>query len=154
VTPQATGTDFDQLTQTILNLKKNQGTALLRGQEQLLQSFGELGISETDLRTLSADDLFLKIIEGFNDGRLSAQQFAATLKVNDQTVDQDFIGSLTDVSRIAAGKSSNSAAALKTDGTVVAWGGNNHGQLDIPSGLNNVIDLAVGQRFVLALKSA
>ncbi len=48
--------------------------------------------------------------------------------------------------------------AVKYDGTVVAWGSNfvdggGTGPLDIPSGLNGVVDVAAGLKFSLALKS-
>ncbi len=43
--------------------------------------------------------------------------------------------------------------ALKTDGTVVAWGRNNHGQTNVPPGLSDVIAIAAGDEFSLALTS-
>jgi Regulator of chromosome condensation (RCC1) repeat len=39
-----------------------------------------------------------------------------------------------------------------TPGTVVGWGRNGEGQLDIPAGLNNVIAIAAGEYHSLALK--
>ena len=70
---------------------------------------------------------------------------------------------LTNVIQVAAG--GNFCLALKGDGTVVSWGGvaaypmynyyitNNYGQTNVPAGLTNVVQVAVGQNFSLALKS-
>ena len=43
--------------------------------------------------------------------------------------------------------------ALKTDGTVVAWGTNDHGQGSVPSGLSSVSAIAAGSYHAVALKS-
>ena len=43
--------------------------------------------------------------------------------------------------------------ALKSDGTVVAWGYNYYGQTNVPSGLTNVVAIAGGYYHSLALKS-
>ena len=43
--------------------------------------------------------------------------------------------------------------ALKTDGTVVAWGNNDYGQTSIPLGLSNVVAIAAGVDHSLALKA-
>ncbi len=45
------------------------------------------------------------------------------------------------------------AIALRSDGTVVGWGGNNYDQLDIPVGLSDVVQIAMGAYHCLALKS-
>jgi|JI10StandDraft_1071094.scaffolds.fasta_scaffold155969_3 alpha-tubulin suppressor-like RCC1 family protein len=69
---------------------------------------------------------------------------------------------LTDVIDVAAG--SAHACALKTDGTVVCWGGNEYGQLGngtttdslvaVPvSGLNSVISIEAGLSHTCALRS-
>lgn len=42
--------------------------------------------------------------------------------------------------------------ALKSDGTVVAWGLNDVGQTNVPAGLTQVIALAAGENHTLALK--
>ena len=55
------------------------------------------------------------------------------------------------VSGIAAG--AYNSWALKSDGTVVAWGNNNFGTLTVPSGLSGVISIAAGADHTLALKS-
>ena len=54
---------------------------------------------------------------------------------------------LTDVKAIDAGDDVN--VALKRDGTVVAWGGN--GKATIPEGLSNVVAIAVGIDYCLAI---
>ncbi|MEK7675951.1 MAG: chitobiase/beta-hexosaminidase C-terminal domain-containing protein, partial [Verrucomicrobiota bacterium] len=58
---------------------------------------------------------------------------------------------LSGVVAIAAGDSHS--LALKSDGTVVAWGANDAGQTTVPSGLNGVVAIAAGHRHNLALKS-
>jgi alpha-tubulin suppressor-like RCC1 family protein len=40
-----------------------------------------------------------------------------------------------------------------SDGTVAAWGYNNHGEANIPVGLSNVVAIAGGSYYSLALKS-
>jgi hypothetical protein len=47
----------------------------------------------------------------------------------------------------------NHALALRSDGTVAAWGGNDHGQLNVPFGLAGVKVVAAGDAHSLALKS-
>jgi alpha-tubulin suppressor-like RCC1 family protein/chitodextrinase len=56
-----------------------------------------------------------------------------------------------DVRAIGAGISY--MVALKTDGTVVAWGNNAHGQITIPAGLTGVTAIAAGPIHTVALKS-
>ncbi|MEJ0089923.1 MAG: immunoglobulin domain-containing protein [Limisphaerales bacterium] len=55
------------------------------------------------------------------------------------------------VTAIAAGQQSE--LALKSDGTVYAWGSGQYGQTNPPTGLNNVIGIACGAYHDLALKS-
>jgi alpha-tubulin suppressor-like RCC1 family protein len=55
------------------------------------------------------------------------------------------------VSRIAAGF--NHCLALREDGTVVTWGWNDRGQVDVPAGLVDVRDVAAGVAYSLALRS-
>jgi len=43
--------------------------------------------------------------------------------------------------------------ALKSDGTVVAWGSNGSGQSNVPAGLGGVVAISAGMNFSLALKS-
>ena len=52
---------------------------------------------------------------------------------------------------ITAGYQHN--AALKSNGTVVAWGVNNAGQSDVPAGLSGVVAIAAGSSHTLALKN-
>lgn len=58
---------------------------------------------------------------------------------------------LSNVIAISAGYRHN--LAVKSDGTVVAWGDNGHGQCNVPPTLNNVVDVAAGTYHSLALKS-
>ena len=62
----------------------------------------------------------------------------------------DFPAGLHDVVAISAGK--QSGGALRADGTVVMWGGNDYSQQDIPVGATNIAQLSVGSTHVLALK--
>ncbi len=58
---------------------------------------------------------------------------------------------LRDAVSISAGK--EHALALKKDGTVVAWGGNNVcGELSVPTGLSNVVAVGAGVGWSVALK--
>lgn len=45
-------------------------------------------------------------------------------------------------------------AAIKAQGQVVAWGGNDTGQTDVPSTLTSALDISVGDSFTLAIDSA
>src|SRR5438067_2617559 len=54
---------------------------------------------------------------------------------------------------IAISSSLDHTLALRSDGTVVAWGFDFDGQCDVPAGLNNVVAVAAGEFFSLALKS-
>jgi transcriptional regulator of NAD metabolism len=58
---------------------------------------------------------------------------------------------LSGVTSIAAGTGHN--LALKSDGTVVAWGDNSSGQINVPAGLSGVTSIAAGSAHSLALKS-
>ena len=58
---------------------------------------------------------------------------------------------LDNVIAIAGGQSH--AVALRADGTVVAWGDNEFGQISVPAGLTDVIAIAAGDYHSLALKS-
>ena len=42
---------------------------------------------------------------------------------------------------------------LRTDGTVLAWGGNLYGQTNVPAGLSNVVAIAAGNNHCLVLKA-
>src|SRR2546423_1391848 len=55
------------------------------------------------------------------------------------------------ITLIAAG--AYHSLALKSDGTVVAWGFNATGQSDVPANLRNVIQMAAGGYHSLALRS-
>ena len=54
---------------------------------------------------------------------------------------------------IAISEGKDFALALKSDGTVVAWGDNSKGQCKVPHGLTGVIAIAAGGFHSLALKS-
>ena len=56
---------------------------------------------------------------------------------------------LSNVVAVAAG--TRFSMALKTDGTVVAWGENGFHQTDVPAGLSNVVAIAAGENFGLAI---
>jgi hypothetical protein len=58
----------------------------------------------------------------------------------------------TNVKAVQGG--SRHVLALKTDGTVVAWGRNQYNQASVPAGLSDVIAVAAGDEFSLALTSA
>jgi len=58
---------------------------------------------------------------------------------------------LTNVTAIAAGP--GHAVALKSDGSVVAWGYNDYGPTNVPPGLSNVTAIAAGENHTMALKS-
>lgn len=49
--------------------------------------------------------------------------------------------------------SDDHVVALRTDGTVVAWGSNNEGQIDVPSGLSDVVKVYARKSSSAALKS-
>jgi hypothetical protein len=52
---------------------------------------------------------------------------------------------------MAVASGGNFSVALKSDGTVVAWGGNESGQTTVPSGLSNVIAIDAGGSHALAV---
>lgn len=56
---------------------------------------------------------------------------------------------LSDVIALASGY--YHCLALKVDGTVIGWGSNQFGQINIPAGLSNVVGIAAGERHSLAL---
>jgi hypothetical protein len=63
----------------------------------------------------------------------------------------DIPANLSNVVAISAGAAHN--IALRSDGTVVAWGLNIYGQTNVPVGLSNVVAIAAGGWHNLALKS-
>lgn len=77
--------------------------------------------------------------------------WGAVFTANGQYVGQAYPpAGLSNVVAIADGQ--YHALALKTDGTVVAWGSNTFGQTNVPVGLSNVVALAAGGDCSLALK--
>ena len=57
----------------------------------------------------------------------------------------------TDVTQIEAGD--HHTCALKTDQTVVCWGGNQYGQLNVPGGLGSVVQVNAGGEQSCAVKA-
>jgi alpha-tubulin suppressor-like RCC1 family protein len=43
--------------------------------------------------------------------------------------------------------------ALNKDSTVVVWGDNRHHQVDLAAGLSNIVAVAAGQDFCLAIQT-
>ena len=58
---------------------------------------------------------------------------------------------LTNAIAIAAG--GGHSLALKSDGTVVAWGRGDFGETNVPTGLSNVVAIAAGYYHSIALKA-
>src|SRR5688572_24003950 len=54
---------------------------------------------------------------------------------------------------IALSTAMDHSLALKSDGTVFAWGNNMNGQCDVPAGLSGVTKIAAGEFFSVALRS-
>lgn len=54
---------------------------------------------------------------------------------------------------IAVAAGHEHSVALRNDGTVVAWGGNSRGQLDVPENLTGVTGIAAGDKHSIALLS-
>jgi alpha-tubulin suppressor-like RCC1 family protein len=81
------------------------------------------------------------------DGKVSAWANYSTLygETNVSALSNSF------VTAIAAGV--EDGLALKSDGTVSAWGMNNFGETNVPAGLNNVVAIACGSYHDLALKA-
>lgn len=52
---------------------------------------------------------------------------------------------------VAAGNAHS--VALKSDGTVIAWGDDTYGQSTVPTGLSDVVAISAGRDYTLALKS-
>ena len=82
----------------------------------------------------------------------SAQSLNAWLEVENVCAGQTTVPlGLTNVVAVAAGISHS--LALKSDGTVVAWGDDHFGETNIPSGLTNVVAVAACYLHSLALTS-
>ncbi len=71
---------------------------------------------------------------------------SGTLRFNYQ-----LLSALDTFKAIAAG--GEHSLALRTNGTVIAWGGNTYGQTNVPAGLSNVTAIAAGYYHSLALRS-
>lgn len=75
-------------------------------------------------------------------GNVSAPLYASTV-----------IGSGEEMSKTSIAAGLFHAVAIKSDGTVAAWGDNYEGQTTIPRGLTNVVAIAAGVNHTVALKS-
>ena len=80
---ESTGTSFESVTRGILNVRKTSADAL-RGEVLMQQAFADLGVSLNDLRTLSGEDVFLKISAALSDGNVSAREYNALLRVMEE----------------------------------------------------------------------
>jgi alpha-tubulin suppressor-like RCC1 family protein len=77
--------------------------------------------------------------------RLSdGQKYTERLEIDAQPV--------TNAISVSAGR--DHALVLRTDGTIITWGYNRHGQTNFPAELENVVQLAAGNFFSLALDSS
>ena len=54
---------------------------------------------------------------------------------------------------VAISAADDHCLALRSDGTVVAWGSNEHGQTSVPDGLSNVVRIATEGAYNVAIKS-
>ncbi|HEY6530013.1 MAG TPA: hypothetical protein VIZ65_15090 [Cellvibrionaceae bacterium] len=60
----------------------------------------------------------------------------------------------TDLGRVTRAQCAMThCAAIKTNGQVVAWGGNYNGQTNVPTSLTTALDISVGDSFTLAVDS-
>jgi len=71
----------------------------------------------------------------------------------DGTPTAEMPAGLSGVTAIAAGLGSQNVLALKDDGTVVGWGSNSYGRIDIPADLSGVVAISAGSTYALALKN-
>ncbi|MGJ5819553.1 InlB B-repeat-containing protein [Paludibaculum fermentans] len=62
-----------------------------------------------------------------------------------------FPAGLSDV--VAVSASSEHFLALRKNGTVAAWGGNQHHECEVPAGLSNVIEISAGGAYSIAVKA-
>src|SRR5689334_20336468 len=59
----------------------------------------------------------------------------------------------TNLNTVAVGAGGWHSLALQSNGTVAAWGLDDHGQTDVPAGLTNVVQVVGGAYFSLVLRS-
>jgi hypothetical protein len=74
------GADPSQVTQSVSDLRRNQGAAL-SGQQEQIKFFQQLGISLQDLERSSPDELFLQIARSLSVAGNNAEMFNAATKV-------------------------------------------------------------------------
>jgi hypothetical protein len=111
---------------------------------------GVVGIAAGDYHSLALKSDGTVIGWGNN----SARQLSVPTGLNGVVaISTSATGSLYFSSTGILGGDYSHSLALKSDGSIVAWGDNTHGQTTLPIGLSGVVAIATGNRYSLALKS-
>lgn len=128
---------------TELTVVKNSGSLSFNG---VLAAWGDNGFGQSTITVLRAG--YTAVATGVSHSLALSDGIVESW--GDSTYGPVPAG-LSGVVAIAAGYNHN--LALKNDGTVVAWGNNNYGQLDVPANLTGVTAIAAGAGHSLALKN-